>query len=419
MRNHWVNHNPCRILESEKTEMSGKHGTPYPNHINELVVFATVALDVYNAPALHVLNISKELANLGVKITLVAPRPVGELAVSIADVDVQCHYTTNVTRWRLPNSLNTLAQLAAVWRFRKKKRLYLRSSPLSLPLMAFARAVGFHPVVLEINGWIFDEVVSLGYGKLPARLFEFLQTMEARLAHKIRVVTPGLGQVLKEKQIQTDKIEVIGNATNLQVFRPLEKHTCRSMLSLAPAKSYLAFVGNLWPPIDLEVVFKAMKQLEDSGDEHAGKIELLIVGDGVSAGALRDKTRSVGVEARVHFLGSRCPEQANVVLGAADIAVAPFHVSRNERIGLSALKLFDYAAAAKPIVASDISGIREFSDQPWIRLFTPGDTDACAKAISSFFSTDLQQCGDQARIYAEGNFGWNRRAMEINSLFTQ
>jgi|GEM_PF-1005465 len=399
--------------------MSGQHATPFPNNSNELVVFATVALDVYNAPALHILNISKELAKLGVKITLVAPRPTGELAVSVTDVDVQCHYTTNLTRWRLPNSLNTLAQLAAVWRFRDKKRLYLRSSPLSMLLMAFARLVGFRPVVLEINGWIFDEVVSLGYGRLPARLFEFMQTMEAKLAHKIRVVTPGLGQVLKEKQIQTDKIKTIGNATDLQIFHPLEKHTCRSKLSLTPDKPYLAFVGNLWPPIDLEVIFKAMKQLEGSDNEQAGKIELLIVGDGVSAGVLRDKARSSGVEARVHFLGSRSPEQANVVLGAADIAVAPFHVSRNERIGLSALKLFDYAAAAKPVVASDISGIREFSDQPWIRLFAPGDTDACAKAISSFFITDLQQAGDRARIYAEGNFGWNRRATDIISLLTQ
>ena len=399
--------------------MSGKHATPFPNHPNELVVFATVALDVYNAPALHILNISKELAKLGVKITLVAPRPAGELAVSISGVDVQCHYTTNLTRWRLPNSLNTLTQLAAVWRFRKKKRLYLRGSPLSFPLMALARLVGYRPVVLEINGWIFDEVVSLGYGKLPARLFELLQTMEARLAHKIRVVTPGLGQILKDKQIQSDKIQTIGNATDLQVFRPLEKHACRSKLSLAPDKSYLAFVGNLWPPIDLEVIFKAMKQLEDSGDKRAGEIELLIVGDGVSAGALRDKARKAGVGPRVHFLGSRSPEQANVVLGAADIAVAPFHVSRNERIGLSALKLFDYAAAAKPVVASNIAGIREFSDQSWIRLFTPGDTDACAQAISSFFTTDLQQAGDQARLYAEGNFGWNRRAAEIISLLTQ
>ncbi len=398
--------------------MSGKHAKPFPNNSNELVVFATVALDVYNAPALHILNVSKELAKLGVKITLVAPRPIGELAVSITDVDVQCHYTPNLTQWRLPNSLNALAQLAAVWRFRKKKRLYLRGSSLSLPLMAFARLVGFRPIVLEVNGWIFDEIVSLGHGKLLAWLFEFLQTMEANLAHNIRVVTPGLGQVLKEKQIQSDKIKTIGNATNLQVFHPLEKNTCRSMLSLAPDKPYLAFVGNLWPPIDLEVIFKAMKHLEDSGDEHADEIELLIVGDGVSAGALRDKARSVGVEARVHFLGSRSPEQANVVLGAADFAIAPFHVSRNERIGLSALKLFDYAAAAKPIVASDISGIREFSDQPWIRLFTPGDSDACAKAISSFFTTDLQQVGGQARLYAEGNFGWDRRAEEIISLFT-
>ncbi len=393
--------------------MSGKHETTFPD---ELVVFAIVALDVYNAPALHVLNISKELANLGIKVTLVAPRPAGELAVSISDADMQCHYTANLTRWRLPNSLNTLMQLAAVWRFRKKKRLYLRSSPFSLPLIALARAVGFNPVVLEINGWIFDELVSLGYGKLPARVFEFLQTMEAKLAHRIRVVTPGLGQILKEKQIQADKVQVIGNATNLQVFHPLEKRKCRSVLSLATNRTYMAFVGNLWPPIDLEVIFQAMKQLEDNGDELAARMELLIAGDGVSAGALREKARKAGVETRVHFLGSRSPEQANVVLGAADLAVAPFHVSRNERIGLSALKLFDYAAAAKPIIASDISGIREFSDQPWIRLFAPGDTDSCARAISSFFTTDLQHSGEQARMYAEANFGWNRRAMEITSL---
>ena len=41
----------------------------------------------------------------------------------------------------------------------------------------------------------------------------------------------------------------------------------------------------------------------------------------------------------------------------ADVCVAPFIRVRNERIGLSPLKIYEYLACGKPVVASDIKGI--------------------------------------------------------------
>ena len=60
-------------------------------------------------------------------------------------------------------------------------------------------------------------------------------------------------------------------------------------------------------------------------------------------------TSELGVSDKFTFTGRVPYEQVPFYINAADVCVAPFIKERNSRIGLSALKTYEYLACGKPI----------------------------------------------------------------------
>jgi glycosyltransferase involved in cell wall biosynthesis len=377
-----------------------------------LVMAATVDLGALDGPALHVLNLARQLAALGHAVTLISPaprRPIGQSLVG----GVELRHAGRAGRPPWLNALNALPMALAIWRSKPRgKRLYLRSGPATAVLAALARAAGVSHVVAEYNGWLADEIDALGYPRALSRLARVLQRAEARRADRVRVVTSGLKAVLIAEGIEEAKVAVIGNGTDIGQFRPLDPARCRAELGIAGDGPVLAFVGNLWPVVDLDVVFEAMSILVRRGRE----TRILIAGDGVRRVPFERKARALLGEGGARFLGHLSPERTNLLLGAADVAVAPFHRRRNERIGLSPLKIRDYAAAGRPCVATDLGGIDALRGEPWMFLARPGCAPAHADAIAAALAADRAGMCRSARAYAERHFDWSVVARQVSAL---
>jgi glycosyltransferase involved in cell wall biosynthesis len=101
---------------------------------------------------------------------------------------------------------------------------------------------------------------------------------------------------------------------------------------------------------------------------------------------------------------------------AADILVAPY--TSQARDSLSPLKLFEYMAAGRPIVASDLDVLREvLTDGDNSLLMPPENPTALAARVEEIFknnelynslATRTKECGLQ--------YTWERRAEEILSF---
>ena len=118
-------------------------------------------------------------------------------------------------------------------------------------------------------------------------------------------------------------------------------------------------------PKDHETVIRALHLLPD--DYH-----LLLAGDGNRRKIVEEFGAQEQLSQRVHFLGNR-NDVANV-LKAADIIVMS---SRYEGLSLSSL---EGLASGRPVVASDVPGLREIVGNAGI-LFPQGDAQALAKTI--------------------------------------
>ena len=87
----------------------------------------------------------------------------------------------------------------------------------------------------------------------------------------------------------------------------------------------------------------------------------------------------------------------------------------------SPLKLFEYMAAGKAIVASNLPAIREIlTHDVNAVLVTPGDADALAAGICRLADdAALRALLGQARATAVAEYSWDRRAERLEALFTE
>ena len=118
-------------------------------------------------------------------------------------------------------------------------------------------------------------------------------------------------------------------------------------------------------PKDHETVIRALHLLPNN-------YHLFLAGDGERRTMIEDFVEKEQLSQRVHFLGNR--KDVDAVLKAANIVVMS---SRYEGLSLSSL---EGLASGRPVVASDVPGLREIVGDAGL-LFPQGDAQALAKTI--------------------------------------
>jgi glycosyltransferase involved in cell wall biosynthesis len=178
-------------------------------------------------------------------------------------------------------------------------------------------------------------------------------------------------------------------------------------------RTVLGFTGFIraWHGLDTAIDFVA-----ESGREL--DLHLLVIGDGPARISLEERSRERGVADRVHFLGIISREELAPYISAFDIALQPSVVPH-----ASPLKIFEYMALGKAIVAPDTPNIREILvDGETALLFDPKDPAAFRASIGRLCrdSALLRRIGDAAgeEIWKRG-FTWENNAKRVIDLFNR
>ena len=113
------------------------------------------------------------------------------------------------------------------------------------------------------------------------------------------------------------------------------------------------FVGNIarWQGVEVlvDVAFRILNEEQ--------RVKFVIVGEGVLKEGLVKKVSGSGYERSIIFTGMIDYKIVPQLINLADICVAPFISRRNEKTGVSPLKIFEYMACGKPVIASRIEGL--------------------------------------------------------------
>lgn len=365
-----------------------------------------VHLDMDTGDAVHVLALSQFLAARGHLIDVIG---VGSVPAHAAPSGVQYHRAPTGSDWRLVRFCSSLA------RGNGCDVIYERR--LS-PKIAFAVSrLCSKPFVVEING-IAEEAEMLRTNRsrpllpLRARARQWMFR-----ASRVVTVTDRLADRAREQyHLSPERITTVPNGVDVERFKPIDRAEARRGLPPLDGR-WIVFVGNLVPWQGLDTLIRASPALHrDHGD-----LRFIVIGDGVQRHTLENLATEVGTSNRFAFVGAIPHDAVPAYINASEVCVAPFSRRRNEEVGLSPLKLYEYLSCARPVVASDLPGLDFVRLQAAGVLIPPDNPDALADALSHLLKhpEDARAMGERGRAYVVRERSWAQTAERIEHVLLE
>ena len=283
-------------------------------------------------------------------------------------------------RWMIPAYSGILKR-----RLRDLVRRQGRPSVLSLQetyaVPVARKALPGVPIVLTAHGPWHREVAS-GYGvPLDHPVIRWIRAIEQRAyldADAVVSVDRAHAEYVREFG-RTDRIEVIPNAVDTRRFHPQvqgERFPPETEACIR-GRPIVLCARLLVPKNGVNVAIDAARVLRDRGVEFV----LLVAGYGPQRQGLEAQVHALGLEPHVRFLGSVENRQMPGWCARASVAIVPSVPSKGveEATSISAI---EGQACGRPVVASDLGGLREVISHDVNGLLAPpGDATALADAV--------------------------------------
>jgi len=378
-------------------------------------------LSIHKGSTVHINEIVAELRNRGHQVGLVA-----RSSVRYGRGDDFHSLLHGGFFWGKSVGLKTISYLlSSVLLFSYLMRLlphydiiYARDFPAAiialLPRLLFRRKL-----VLEMNG-IAHEEQRLRSESIFSRMFSFgirkVEKIAPKYSDRIVCVTTQIASYLIGNfNCQPEKVKVISNGVNTEKFRPILDVSLignlKSRLGIARDEQVVAFVGNLAPWQGVEYLIDAAPMLLRKNQ----RIRFLIIGGGLLKDELMAKAKRLGISNHFVFTGMVDHEEIPLYINLADICVLP---KRTLMSGYSPIKLYEYMACGKPVVASRVEGLAFLEEEGAGQLVEPENVDDLEKALDDL----LQDPGKRARMGRTGlkiageKYSWKSKVIEIEGV---
>jgi glycosyltransferase involved in cell wall biosynthesis len=365
--------------------------------------------------AVHIDELIHAFRSLGHEVVVVAPpgferSPLGHESRLIAWI-----------KRRLPQAFYELIELGynvpaylrlrrALWRCRPDL-IYERYGLFLIAGTLLGRRSGV-PVFLEVNSPLAHERAQFG-GLALKRLAQWLESWAWCRAGRVLPVTQVLAEAVGAVGVSPDQVTVIPNGIDPERFlRDYSSAAAKEAIGLS-GKTVLGFTGFMRSWHGLETVIELLGRSTTPPSLH-----LLLIGDGPARPLLQQRAAQLNVMHRVTFAGLINRDDVAKLMAAFDIALLPKVVEY-----ASPLKLFEYMALGKAIVAPDQPNIREvLTSNVNAVLFEPEQANEMASAILRLANDagcrDRLGSAAHAAIDARG-FTWRANAERIAALAQQ
>ena len=250
-------------------------------------------------------------------------------------------------------------------------------------------------------------------GKIRRFFEKTIDRYSIMLANKIIVLSEWSKRRLsKFGRIPNSKIIVLPSGTDTKLFQPLGKKECCDKLHIDPSYYYVGFVGSFFLHQGIDTLINAapiiLSEIEST--------RFLLVGDGPMMDIWKNKVKKKGLQDVFVFTGQVPYKKVPEYIGVMDICVAPHKKDSNQA---SPVKIFDYMACGRPVVASDIEVAREIiGESECALLVSPEKVNDLAKGIISLIEDGerRKEMSIRGRQYAVYNFDRKKLAEDLISI---
>lgn len=298
----------------------------------------------------HVSEIIAALRRAGCEVEVVGPLEEGE-----SDFGADGGWAAALRR-SMPGALyETLEFAYSAVAFRRLRDAARRFRPdviyerYNLHFMAghwLSRLTGI-PLLLEVNSPLAMERAKFGGLALPG-FAAWAERKVWRGADAVLPVTEVLAGHLRSAGVDPGRIHVIPNGVEAGRFAAVPADAeAKAALGLA-GRTVLGFIGFVreWHRLDLVLDYMAARR--------NARLHLAVIGDGPARSDLQARAARLGLSERVTFTGVVPPREVPRWVSAYDVALQPNVVDY-----ACPLKILDYMAAGRAILAPDQANIRE------------------------------------------------------------
>ena len=264
-----------------------------------------------------------------------------------------------------------------------------------------ARLTGLPLILDDCSPSLEEEVLGAG---LPGLARQVL-ARQACAATAVVAVTPEVKERLVAEGLPAHKLRVVPNGVALSEHEGLDGLAVRRRLGLDGAL-VIGYAGSFQPWHRVERLVSAFARLPRDLPS-----SLLLVGEGITRATIEAMVLSWGLAERVRFPGAVPLEELPSLLAAFDVAVLPATNPYGHP-----MKLLEYAAAALPIVAPDVSTVRPIvSHEETGLLFPDADEPALSETLARLLgdATLRERLGRRARASVGPEASWESRAAQL------
>ena len=266
------------------------------------------------------------------------------------------------------------------------------------------------PVILEVNAPYADEKQTFDEKLFFKNLASQSERKICRDATIVIVVSTPLKEILISKGIPEQQIVVMPNGADPDVFHPsIDGTSVRQRYNLQ-GKIVIGFTGILRPWHGIDLLVDAFGNILDGRED----LHFLIVGDGPIRSELERDIAAKGLSQHIAITGRQSHDVVSTFVAAMDITVSPRATPY-----ASPMKILEYMAMGKTVVAPDTSNIRDIiSHGKDGILFQAEEVGSLTKALNEVVNdSELRmELGKNARKKIEDERTWSHNAAGVISL---
>lgn len=132
------------------------------------------------------------------------------------------------------------------------------------------------------------------------------------------------------------------------------------------------------------------------------------------------EAKQAEVATQALFVGTASQVTLALYQRAADILLMPFPDTRHYREHMSPIKMFEYMASGRPIIATRLPTIEEVLNTSNALLVPPGDPDALANAIRQLLEdSDTREALAAQALKDVAAYSWQERAKRVSAFISR
>lgn len=241
----------------------------------------------------------------------------------------------------------------------------------------------------------------------PERKLSFYRVLMHRMRYLLVTNTWKVENIVHAFSLPSKKILCERNAVDVKEFDiALTKEEARVKLGLSTGDNIVVYTGHLYSWKGVDTLAEAAKLLPIT-------TRVIFVG-GTEGDVQRFKNVYGGVK-NIVIMGHRDHKEIPLWQKAADVLVLPNTARENiSKYYTSPMKLFEYMASRRPIVASNIPSISEMLNDTNAALVTPDNPKGLAEGIKKILQSKDQGVSLAERAYQDVlDHSWESRARRI------